>query len=58
MQAEFVSPGIQELTFDEIDAVNGGLSDLATGLLILGAGVVIGVAAGGIVGAVVIAAML
>ena len=58
MQAEFVSPDIQELTFDQIEAVGGAMSDMTTALLILGAGVVIGVAAGGIVGVVVIAALL
>jgi hypothetical protein len=49
MQAEFVSPDIQELTFDQIEAVGGAMSDMTTALLILGAGVVIGVAAGGVV---------
>ena len=49
MQAEFVSPDIQELTFDQIEAVGGAMSDMTTALLILGAGVVIGVAAGGAV---------
>lgn len=53
---EFESPAIKELSIGEIDLVSGGMSDTTAGLLLLGAGIVVGVALGG--GAVIVAAAL